>query len=123
VTEARRVELAVDALRAADVGTFGGLMDASHGSLRTDYGVSSPKLDELVAIAREGGARGARLTGAGFGGCVVALADRWTVGGVLETLVGEFYEPERMTDRIDDRLFIAVPSGGASYGPIGARRR
>lgn len=123
VTEARRVELAVDALRAADVGTFGGLMDASHGSLRTDYGVSSPKLDELVAIAREGGARGARLTGAGFGGCVVALADRWTVGGVLETLVGEFYEPERMTDRIDDRLFIAVPSGGASYGAIGARRR
>jgi hypothetical protein len=45
------------------------------------------------------------------------------VGGVLETLVGEFYEPERMTDRIDDRLFIAVPSGGASYGAIGARRR
>jgi hypothetical protein len=48
----------------------------------------------------------------------VALADRWTVGGVLETLVGEFFEPRRMTDRIDDRVFIAVPSAGASFGPM-----
>lgn len=115
VTEAARVEKAVDALRAADVAGFGALMDASHGSLRTDYGVSTRELDELVAIAREGGARGARLTGAGFGGCIVALADRWTVGGVLETLVGEYYEPRDMTERIDDRVFIAVPSAGASY--------
>ncbi len=120
VTEAKRVENAVDALRAADVGGFGSLMDASHGSLRTDCGVSSPELDELVAIAREGGARGARLTGAGFGGCVVALADRWTVGGVLETLVGEYYEPRGLTADIDDRVFIAAPSAGASYGPIAA---
>lgn len=120
VTESARVELAVDALLAADVGGFGDLMDASHGSLRTDYGVSSSELDQLVAIAREGGARGARLTGAGFGGCIVALADRWTVGGVLETLVGEYFEPRGLTDRIDDRVFIAVPSAGASYGPITA---
>lgn len=120
ISEAARVELAVDALRAADVGGFGLLMDASHGSLRTDYGVSSPELDELVAIAREGGARGARLTGAGFGGCIVALADRWTVGSVLETLVGEYFEPRAMTDRIDDRVFIAVPSAGASFGPVAA---
>ena len=118
VTEANRVERAIDCLRAADVGGFGGLMDACHGSLRTDYNVSSPELDELVAIAREGGARGARLTGAGFGGSIVALADRWTVGSVLETLVGEYFEPRGMTDRIDDRLFIAVPSAGASFGPI-----
>jgi galactokinase len=120
VREADRVERAIDALRAADVGGFGVLMDASHGSLRTDYNVSSSELDELVAIAREGGARGARLTGAGFGGCIVALADRWTVGGVLETLVGEYFEPRGLTDRIDDRVFIAVPSAGASFGPISA---
>ena len=120
VREAERVERAVDSLRAADVGGFGSLMDASHGSLRTDYNVSSPELDELVAIAREGGARGARLTGAGFGGCVVALADRWTVGGVLETLVGEYFEPRGQADRIDDRVFIAVPSAGASFAPISA---
>jgi galactokinase len=120
VTEAGRVEEGVDALRAADVGGFGLLMDASHGSLRTDFGVSSPELDELVAIAREGGARGARLTGAGFGGSIVALADRWTVGGVLETLVSEYFEPRGLADDIDERLFIAVPSAGATLEALGA---
>lgn len=119
VTEAVRVDEAVDRMYAADVTGFGALMDASHASLRTDFHVSSAELDELVAVAREGGAAGARLTGAGFGGCVVALADRWTVGGVLETLVAEYYERRGMADRIDDRLFVAVPSRGASFEEIG----
>lgn len=119
VTEAARVEEAVDRMYAADVTGFGALMDASHASLRTDFHVSSAELDELVAVAREGGAAGARLTGAGFGGCVVALADRWTVGGVLETLVAEYYERRGMADRIDDRLFVAVPSTGASFSELG----
>jgi len=120
VTEAARVEEAVDALRAADVGRFGLLMDASHGSLRTDFGVSSRQLDELVAIAREGGARGARLTGAGFGGSIVALADRWTVGGVLETLVSEYFEPRGLVEGIDERVFIAIPTAGATFAPVDA---
>ena len=115
VTEAARVEEAVDRMHAADTVGFGVLMDASHASLRADFHVSTHELDELVAIAREGGAAGARLTGAGFGGCIVALADRWTVGEVLETLVSEYYEPRGMVDDIDDRLFIAVPSRGATY--------
>jgi galactokinase len=118
VREADRVEKAVDRMYAADTTGFGALMDASHASLRSDFLVSSAELDELVAIAREGGAAGARLTGAGFGGCIVALADRWTVGGVLETLVAEYYEARKIADRIDDRLFVAVPSRGASYGPL-----
>ncbi|MEM7414703.1 MAG: galactokinase [Gemmatimonadota bacterium] len=115
VREAARVEKAVDRVFAADVTGFGVLMDASHDSLRGDYSVSSPELDELVAVAREGGAAGAKLSGAGFGGSVVALADRWTVGGVLETLVADYFERRGMADRIDDRLFVAVPSAGASY--------
>lgn len=119
VTEAARVEEAVDRMFAADTTAFGALMDASQASLRSDFHVSSMELDELVAIAREGGAAGARLTGAGFGGCIVALADRWTVGGVLENLVSEYYEPREMVDDIDDRLFIGVPSAGASYEEIG----
>jgi galactokinase len=118
VREADRVETAIDRMYAADTTGFGALMDASHASLRSDFLVSSAELDELVAIAREGGAAGARLTGAGFGGCIVALADRWTVGSVLETLVAEYYECRNMTDRIDDRLFVAVPSRGASYDPL-----
>ena len=118
VREAARVEEAVDRMYAADTIGFGTLMDQSHASLRADFHVSSMELDELVAVAREGGAAGARLTGAGFGGCVVALADRWTVGSVLETLVAEYFERHDMADRIDDRLFVAVPSPGASYGVI-----
>ena len=118
VTEAARGEAAVDRILAADVFGFGDLMDRSHASLRSDFHVSSLELDELAAVAREGGAAGARLTGAGFGGCVIALADRWTVGGVLEALVSDYYEPRRLVDRIDDRLFLAVPSSGASFGPL-----
>lgn len=114
VTEAQRVEEAVDRLRSADLTGFGTLMDASHGSLRTDFLMSSRELDELTAIAREGGAVGARLTGAGLGGCVVALCDRQSVGSVLETLVEEYYAPRKLADRPDGRAFEAVPSAGAS---------
>jgi len=114
VTEAARVEEAVDRMRGADITGFGTLMDASHGSLRTDFHVSTAELDELTAIAREGGACGARLTGAGLGGSIVALADRTTVGTVLETLVGEYYEPRKLTEDLDAHLFVAVASSGAS---------
>lgn len=115
VTEAHRVRRAFHAARVADAGAFGALMDASHASLRTDFSVSCTELDELVAVAGDGGARGARLTGAGFGGCIVALADRGTVGGVLETLATEYFEPRGLTEGIGDRLFAAVPSRGASF--------
>jgi len=118
VTEAGRVEEAVDRLRSADLAGFGTLMDGSHGSLRSDFLVSSAELDELAAIAREGGATGARLTGAGLGGCIVALADRATVGSVLETLVKDYYEPRKLTDRLDSRVFVAVASRGASFEPV-----
>ncbi|MFN0242983.1 MAG: galactokinase [Planctomycetota bacterium] len=76
VTENRRVLDARDALLAGDAKRFGELMNASHESLRSDYEVSCPELDALVGRMRERGALGARLTGAGFGGCVVALLVR-----------------------------------------------
>jgi len=114
VSETRRVRDAREALVNADALAFGDLMDASHGSLRTDYHVSSTELDELVAQAKEGGAAGARLTGAGFGGCIVALSERSTVDGVLDALISGYYEPRRMVKDLDSRIFIAVPSAGAS---------
>jgi len=114
VTEARRVDHAVDRLRSSDLAGFGTLMDASHGSLRTDFLMSSAELDELTAIAREGGAFGARLTGAGLGGCIVALADRQSADGVLETLSREYYGPRRLSGPIETRTFVAIPSPGAS---------
>jgi galactokinase len=74
VTENQRVLDGIAALRRGDVDRFGQLLSESHASLRDDYEVSSPELDTLVDIAlKTPGVLGARLTGAGFGGCAVAL--------------------------------------------------
>ncbi|HEV7514911.1 MAG TPA: galactokinase [Thermoanaerobaculia bacterium] len=75
VTEDERVLAAVAALRQADLPALGQLLDASHASLRDDYEVSVPDVDRLVEIARdEDAVYGARMTGGGFGGSIVALA-------------------------------------------------
>lgn len=75
-SESARVHAFADALRAGDLGTAGALMVASHRSLREDFEVSTPALDATVArLLATPGVHGARLTGAGFGGCVVALAE------------------------------------------------
>jgi galactokinase len=73
VTENARVLSAVDALRAADWGSLGELMTASHVSLRDDYEVSCVELDLAVQASLSSGALGGRMTGAGFGGCAIAL--------------------------------------------------
>jgi galactokinase len=73
-TENERVRGAVEALERGDLHALGALFAASHASLRDDYEVSTPELDTLVSHLRgTPGVHGARLTGAGFGGCVVAL--------------------------------------------------
>jgi galactokinase len=83
VTENQRVQQGADRLADGDVAAFGHLMSASHTSLRDDYAVSSDELDTLVDAAEAtNGVFGARMTGAGFGGCVVALAR----SDALETL-------------------------------------
>ncbi len=73
VTENARVTRAVESLRSKDFEAFGHLMYASHESMRDDYEISTPELDAFVEIAGDNGAPGARLTGAGFGGCAIAL--------------------------------------------------
>jgi galactokinase len=73
VTEMARVRAFADALRSGDIDALGPLMLASHASSRDDMEVSTPELDALVGCLVDAGALGARLTGAGFGGCVVAL--------------------------------------------------
>ncbi|MEP6624160.1 MAG: galactokinase, partial [Acidimicrobiia bacterium] len=76
VTENARVLEFATALRAGDPDPLGPILMAGHASLRDDFRVSTPELDLLVLAFIEHGATGARLTGAGFGGCVVALAPR-----------------------------------------------
>lgn len=73
VSENARVLAAVEAIEAGDVRAFGVLMNESHISLARDFEVSTPALDRLTRSALDMGAFGARLTGAGFGGCMVAL--------------------------------------------------
>jgi galactokinase len=82
VAENERVLAAAEALRAGDVGALGPLLSASHASLRDDFEVSTPELDLLVSELEQAGALGARLTGAGFGGCVVALAPAEDAGRI-----------------------------------------
>lgn len=103
VSEGDRVARAEAAMRAGDAAAFGALMRGSHVSLREDYAVSSPELDRLVAAADAAGAAGARLTGAGFGGCTVALATTDTVDGVVRAL-----------EAVSPLVFVAVAGEGAA---------
>jgi galactokinase len=77
VTENARVSDVVAAFARGDVGPIGAAMHASHESLREDYEVTTPALDALAEIASSvPGVAGARMTGGGFGGCVVALTEK-----------------------------------------------
>ena len=118
VTEGRRVGQAEQAMRDGDLHRFGDLMVRSHESLRDDYEVSTGELDEIVSVALDAGAVGARLTGAGFGGCAVALCDEATVAPVMEALANRFYEPRLGRPPTRDVMFAAKPSGGAEVQDV-----
>ena len=93
VSENRRVLDAVEALRNGDVARFGDLMYESHVSLRDDFAVSTPELDLLVERASQTeGVMGARLTGAGFGGCTVNLVELDAVGRFEASVVEPYRE-------------------------------
>src|SRR5712691_1402038 len=83
VSENERVLELVDALEQSDLQALGSLFLASHASLRDDYEVSTPTLNAVVAAALDAGAVGARMTGGGFGGSVVAVAKREDADAVL----------------------------------------
>jgi galactokinase len=92
VTENARVLAARDALRAADLVSFGRLLNASHASLRDDYEVTVPEVDALVEIAQsQREVFGARMTGGGFGGAVVIASTADAAARVAAT-VAEAYD-------------------------------
>jgi len=112
VRENQRVLEAVAALRQGDLPTFGELMNQSHDSLRDDYEVSSPALDAVVDIARATpGVLGARMTGAGFGGCAIALV-RDDCAPILAERIRELY-PRRTG--LTPRVYPCLASDGASW--------
>ncbi len=85
VTENTRVEQTAEALERGDLRRVGELMRESHASLRDDYEVSTPELDRLTELLESAGAHGARLTGAGFGGCAVAITPAARADAIVET--------------------------------------
>jgi galactokinase len=110
VKEIHRVDQAIIALRRGDARMFGGFMYASHKSLRDLYEVSIPELDSLVEIARGSpGIYGARLTGAGFGGCTVNLVDARQAGAFVEGLRQGYREK---TGR-EAQIYLCQASSGA----------
>lgn len=105
VSETARVEAWARALASGDLYAAGRLMLASHASLRDDFEVSCSEVDELVEdLTRHSGVLGARMTGGGFGGCVVALVRRESTEDVLRCL--SVAQPPR-------RVLIASGSEGA----------
>lgn len=110
VTEIERVRHVVELLRAGRAGDIGPALDASHGSLRDDYEVSCDELDIAVGAARRAGALGARMTGGGFGGSVVALVPAARVSDVAAAVQQEFAAAAWPAPG----LMIAVPSPGAA---------
>ena len=97
ISENERTSAAKDAFRKGELETFGRLMNESHASLRDDYKVSSRGLDTLQEIALSvPGVYGARMTGAGFGGCTVTLVKDEAVERVVRAIREEY--PERMKD-------------------------
>lgn len=110
ITECARVLQSVEALAAGRVAEFGQLMNASHASLRDDFEVSSRELDIMQATAvRQPGCLGARMTGAGFGGCAVALVQARQAATFAER-VAEQYQRETT---LSPAIYITRATPGA----------
>ena len=110
VTENERVMQTVDALQRDDLAEVGCLMDASHDSLRDDYEVSSPALDAMVAAMRSvDGCFGARLTGAGFGGCAIALVKP----GTEQVIADAIFDQYAKATNIWPEVYTSQPGPGA----------
>ncbi|NWH90169.1 GALK1 Galactokinase, partial [Aegithalos caudatus] len=111
IGEIARTAQAAQALQHRDYRTFGRLMVESHNSLRDDYEVSCPELDELVAAALEvDGVYGSRMTGGGFGGCTVTLLE----AGAAERAQQHIQEKYSGTAT----FYLTKPSGGAKALPL-----
>jgi galactokinase len=109
VTENARVLSAAEVLRTRSFADLGPLLDASHASMRDDFEITVPTVDLAVESARVAGALGARMTGGGFGGCIIALVPTGQSAAVTERIAADF---ERAGFG-PPAGFVGVPSAGA----------
>jgi galactokinase len=111
VTENQRVLLAQEAMQKDDPVSLGEYMIASHSSLRDDYEVSSPSLDRIVSIAlKHPACYGARMTGAGFGGCAVGLVKADEAEGFIQEVAPKYQHATFNQPSI----YVCLPGEGAS---------
>jgi len=111
ITENERTLEAATAMRGNDAHRLGELMTQSHESLKRDFEVTTPELDSIVRIASaEDGCFGARMTGAGFGGCAVALVR----SNATEHFVASVSERYRNETGLEPALYVCKPSEGAT---------
>ncbi|GAA0596043.1 galactokinase [Kribbella sandramycini] len=110
VTEIKRTEDAIALMKAGRLRDVGPLFTASHVSLRDDFEVTVPELDVAVDTALAAGAIGARMTGGGFGGCIIALVPTADAGAVLGAIEKAFAEQGFTAPT----ALAATPSNGAS---------
>lgn len=110
VTENERVLEAVEALKRQDFVHLGKLMEKSHLSMRDDFEITVPQIDYLVELAQAviGKRGGARMTGGGFGGCIVALAPQEKVDAVRK-IIAENYEK---TTGLKETFYVCTASQG-----------
>ena len=109
VSENARVLQAVDVLRAGRIADLAPLLDASHASMRDDFEITVPQVDLAVETARAAGALGARMTGGGFGGCIIALVQAGDVERVGSDIARSFADAGFRPPV----HFAALPSAGA----------
>jgi galactokinase len=110
ITENDRTLAAVEAMRQGDAFTLGQLMNDSHISLRDDFEVSSPELDIMVEIAQgQQGCYGARMTGAGFGGCAVALVQSAAADTFAQTIARSY----QAATQLEPSIYVCEATNGA----------
>lgn len=114
VAENRRTLMFVAALRRGRSAELGPLLLASHASLRDDFAVSTPALDALVDALVAAGALGARLTGAGFGGCVVALCPAADAARIVERATASYATTSGNEARA---FFVRAVDGAGPFDP------
>jgi galactokinase len=109
ITENQRVPDTVALLLAGRVRDIGPLMTASHASMRDDFKITVPEVDVAVETALQAGAYGARMTGGGFGGCVLALVDR----DAVDTVESAIHKAFAANGFNPPAGFVATPAEGA----------
>ncbi|NJC70999.1 galactokinase [Planosporangium thailandense] len=109
VTENQRVLDTVKILRTGDIAAIGPLLTASHDSMRDDFEITVPEVDTAVSAALKAGAYGARMTGGGFGGCVLALVDAADADAVASAVASAF----EAAGFAPPDSFVVAPSQGA----------